>query len=238
MTGGKKVLAAVAVLILLFAAAIAYVLTNLDFIVKRAIEKYGSQTTKTDVRVSAVSIRLTSGEASVTGLSVANPRGFSTPDIFSLGNISTKIAVKSVRKSPIVINEIRITAPKVFYEKPSSGSSNVDVLKNNLQKQEPQKGPVEKKGKKDEVKLFIRRLVIEKGRVETRIAALGGGPVTVDLPRLELVDIGKNGGATPDEVAKTVATALLEESAKAVGRKGKTYLQKGAEDMINRALGR
>ncbi len=239
MRKGRIFLIVVAVLVLVIGGAIVYVLTNINSIVKGAIEKYGSQATKTDVRVSSVKIGLSSGEASVTRLAVANPRGFSTPNIFSLGNISTRIDVKSVTKSPIVIQEIRVSAPEVFYEMTKSRTSNLDVIKKNLQGPEPEQKEPGKKAKGKEVRLFIRKLVIEKGRVEARIAALGEKPILLDLPRLELTDIGKNGGATPTQVAKTVVTALAEQTAKAVARsQGEKYLKEGAEGLLKRYMGK
>ncbi len=226
--------------ILFIAASVVYVLTNINSIVKQAIEKYGTDATKTAVSVSSVDIKLTSGAGSVSGLDVANPRGFSTPNIFSLGAVAVKIDVKSVTKTPIVMPDIRITGPQVFYEMNKSGGSNLDALTKNLQTPEGSaKGqPAEKKAGKKEVRLFIRKLVLEKGRVEARIAALGDQPIMLDLPTLELHDIGKNGGATPTEVAKIVATALAEETAKAVARtQGQKVLRKGAEDLLKRYLG-
>jgi hypothetical protein len=236
---GRIFLIVAAVLVIVIAGALVYVLTNINHIVKEAIEKYGSQATKTAVRVSSVDIRLSSGEASIHGLTVANPPGFTAPNIFSLANISTRIVVKSITKSPILIQDIRITGTEVFYEMNSSRLSNLEVLTKNLQGPEsPEKKPAEKKGKK-EVKLFIRKLVFEKGRVEARIAGLGEKPIMLDLPRVELTEIGKNGGAAPDEVARAVVTAIAEQTAKAVARsQGEKYLRKGAEDLFKRYLGK
>ncbi len=236
----KFILIIAAVFVLLIAGSVIYVLTNIDSIVKAAIEKYGSQATKTEVSVSSVSVRLSSGAASISGLAVSNPPGFSTPDIFSLKDISTRIAVKSVTKTPIVIEDIRISGPEVFYEMNSSGANNLDALKKNMASPEPpKKEPGRKKGQKKEkeVRLFIRKLVFENGRVEVRVASLGNKPVIVVLPRIELNDIGRNGGATPTQVAQTVLTALAEETARTVARtQGQKYLRKGAEEMLKRYL--
>jgi hypothetical protein len=62
-------------------------------------------------------------------------------------------------------------------------------------------------------------------------------PYTVELPRLELIDIGKHGGATPAEIARIMATALAEEAAKAVARtQGERLLRKGAGDLLHKYL--
>lgn len=52
-----------------------------------------------------------------------------------------------------------------------------------------------------------------------------------------MIDIGGRGGAAPAEVARIVATALAEETAKAVARtQGERLLRKGAERLLNRYL--
>jgi uncharacterized protein involved in outer membrane biogenesis len=237
MKKGRIMPIIVLVLGLAVAGSVIYVLTSIDVIVKTAIEKYGSQATKTDVNVSSVNIRLSAGAGAITRLTVANPPGFSSRNIFSLGNISTRIDVKSVARSPVVIQEVRITGPEVFYEINQAGTSNLDVLKKNLERSPAKKAPEEKKSGGKEIKLFIRKLVFEKGRVEVRVAALSERPFIVDLPRLELKDIGRNGGATPAAVATTISAELAREAARAVARsQGEQYLRRGAEDLLKRYL--
>jgi hypothetical protein len=214
------------------------VLANLNAIVKAAIEKYGSEAAKTPVRVSSVKIKLRSGEGSVLGLTVANPSGFFSPSIIMLENISVRIAVNSVTSTPIVIDNILISGPEVFYEMKEDGTTNVDTLKKNLttsgpsREEQPQKSP---EGK--EIKLRVMKLVFEKGKVHVRVAKLMDKPYTVELPRLELTDIGRHNGATPAEIARIMATALAEETVKAVARtQGERLLRKGGEDLLNKYL--
>jgi hypothetical protein len=235
----KKIVIFVALaLILVIAGTAVYVLTNLNTIVKAAIEKYGSQATKTAVRVSSVKIKLRNGEGAVLGLKVANPSGFSFPSIITLDNIAVRIEVNSVTSTPIVIDNILISGPEVFYEMKESGTANVDVLKKNLTRLDsPSEERPQKSSKDKEIKLIVRKLVFEKGMVQVRIAKLVDKPYTVELPRLELTDIGKHGGATPAEIARIMATALAEETAKAVARtQGERVLRKGAEDLLNKYL--
>jgi uncharacterized protein involved in outer membrane biogenesis len=229
----KIIIFIVLALILVVAGAAVYVLTNLNSIVKAAIEKYGSQATKTAVRVSSVKIKLKNGEGAVLGLKVANPSGFSSPSIITLDDITVRIEVNSVTSTPLVIDTILISGPEVFYEMKENGTANVDILKKNLTPEEqPQKSPREK-----EIRLRVRKLVFEKGKVHVRVAKLADKPYTVDLPSLELTDIGKHGGATPAEIARIMAAALAEETAKAVARtQGERLLRKGAEGLLNKYL--
>ena len=128
----KIIISIVLALILAIAGAAVYVLTNLNSIVKAAIEKYGSQATKTAVRVSSVQMKLTRGEGAILGLKVANPSGFFSPSIITLDDISVRIAVKSAARTPLVIDTILISGPEVFYEMKEDGTANVDILKKNL----------------------------------------------------------------------------------------------------------
>lgn len=237
----KIIIFIVLAVILAMAGTITYVLTNLDSIVKAAIEKYGSEATNTAVRVSSVKIKLGSGEGSVLGLTVANPSGFSSPSVMTLDNISVRIAVNSITSTPVVIDNILISGPEVFYEMKEDGTSNVDILKKNLASSGPAKEEHPKKSAKGkETRLRIKKLVFEKGKVHVRVAKLLDKPYIVELPRLELTDIGKQNGATPEEIGRAVISALMEEAsktAKAVAQsQGKQQIQKGAQDLINKYL--
>ncbi len=242
MRGKRKILIIIAgVLVVMIASAIILVLTNIDSIVKAAIEKYGSEATKTAVRVSLVKIHLTSGEGTIAGLTVANPRGFISPYVFRLGKISTRIDTRSITSSPIVIDEIRIAAPQVTYEMNASGASNIMLLKQNLQAPTASKAKrtgEEKKTKGKEIKVIIKRFVIESGRIDARIAALGDKTEALTLRRIELANIGKPGGATPDQVSQQVLSALVDEVGRSVQPLVKKYAEKGIDRAIKRYLSR
>ncbi len=233
----KIIISIIAALVLFIAGSVIYVLTNIDSIVKAAIEKYGSEATKTAVRVSSVKIKLTDGEGGLRGLTIADPPGFSFPSIISLGEVSLRIAVKSITQTPVVIDNVLISGPEVFYEMKEDASSNVDALRKNLASGPSREEKPIKAAKGKEVRLRIRKLVFEKGKVHVRIAKVADRPNTLDLARIELTDIGGQKGATPEEVGRIVATALAEETAKAVAQSGgQRLLQKGTEELLNKYL--
>ena len=82
----KKVFIGLAVIAIVLGALLWWLGANLDGIVKKAIEDVGADVTQTSVDVSGVGIKLLDGKATISGLSVANPPGFSNPNIFTLGN--------------------------------------------------------------------------------------------------------------------------------------------------------
>ncbi|HUI66816.1 MAG TPA: hypothetical protein VL087_01225 [Nitrospirota bacterium] len=240
MKGGRKILIMAGALAILIAAVLIFILTNINGLVKAAIERYGSEVTKTAICVSSVSIHLASGKGAVAGLTVANPPGFSSHYVFRLGTINARIDPSTVTTRPIVIDDIRISAPQVVYEINPSGTSNIGVLKKNIEGYKddaPQMAQGEQKPRGEDTKFIIRKLVIESGRIDVSVAALGDKPKTIALQRIELTDLGKPGGATPSQLAQQVMSALVEDVGREVARAGaERYLEKGIDRAVKRLL--
>lgn len=237
MTGKRKFLIITAVAVLLLAAGLVFLWTNLDWIVKNAIERYGSQATGTAVRVQRVSLSPTQGKGAIEGLTVANPPGYSARHIMSLGGISIRIVPRSITTDPVVIDDIRITSPLVVYEVNDKHAANVDALKKNLGADKPSKPATgDKKSAKDTGKrLRIRHLVIENAKADIRLAGLRDKPRTIALPRIVMTDIGGKTGAPPEEVARQIASAILSQVSKEAGKAGaERLLEKGLERALKR----
>lgn len=235
----KKVLIGIAALSLLVVGGLVFVWSNLDSIVKDAIQTYGSEATKTTVSVAEVKLRLEAGEVKITGLKVGNPAGFSDPNIFELGMISTKIDISTITQNPIIIDEIIISAPAVVYEINQAGVSNVDVLKKNLGAGSGGGGKsAASSSGGEELKMVIRKLVVEGTSAKVRIAALGNKEQSVKLPRIQLTDVGKkSNGATAAEVAQILSSKLLANVKTSVAKLGvDQYLGKSADAFKKQAL--
>ncbi len=242
MSRGRKILILIGVLVVAVAAVMVFVLTNINGIVKSAIEHYGSEAAKTPVRVSSVSIRLTEGSGTIEGLTVANPRGFPSPHVLSLGSVSVRIEPRTVTSGVVVIDEVRITAPQVVYEMNDARVSNVDVLKKNIGSEGPsvpKRSPGAKKAGDREKRLRIKKLVIETARVDVRVAGLEEKSQTVTLQKIEITDIGGPAGATPEQATRQILSAIVGQVTNEVGRAGaKRLLQKGAERALERYQGK
>jgi len=79
----KKVLIALGVVVVLIGGGLVLLLSNLDGLVKTAIETYGSEAVGSQVSVGSVELNLTEGSAAIYDFSVANPPGFSDQPIMS-----------------------------------------------------------------------------------------------------------------------------------------------------------
>jgi hypothetical protein len=224
-TGNKVLISSVLIIVIALAVGLYYVWTSLDALVEAAIEKYGSQTTQTAVQVHEVRLKETiaQGKGSIAGISVANPKGFSTPHAFTLGQIQTQIDIKTITQSPIVINEIIVAAPQMFFEINNDRKANFNVLKDNISRAMPAKPAgkqTEAKAPETETKIIIRRLLIQDGKVQATIVPLDGKQLSTRLPRIELKNLGGKGGSTPGEIAKQVLNVVVDRTRAAVSELG------------------
>ncbi len=213
----KKTLLIVVVLIIaVIAGGLYYVLTNLDSLVKQAIEKYGSEATHTAVRVDKVNIRLKQASAAISGLTVANPKGFSTPNAFSLGQIATTLNVKDMGKDHIVIDEVRIQAPEVFYEVNADRKANLNLLKENLTggaKVAPTK-TAEKGGKQPTI--TIRKFEFAGAALHAKLVPLKNKELDLKLPSFQLVNLS----GTPEQISRQVLNQLVDRARDEIRKKG------------------
>jgi uncharacterized protein involved in outer membrane biogenesis len=208
-TRNKIILGLVVIILLALAGGVYYVVTNLDALVKAAIEKYGSEATKTAVRVERVHISLGGGSGTITGLTIANPSGFAAPTAFSLGEIHTAINTKALTDKKIVIDEVRILAPQITYEMNTDKQGNLNVLKDNLVAATPkQTGPVEKKPEGKPLVLTIRHVILQDAALHATLVPLNNKQYDLKLPKLEMTNL--NG--TPAQIARQILTRLTDHA--------------------------
>ena len=220
----KIILSFVLILIVAIAGGVYYVMSNLDNLIKEAIETYGSEATQTAVRVDSVKLKLTEGSGGITGLTVANPKGYALPHAFSLGTIRLGIDLQSLQQEPYIINEITVIAPEVFVEINKDNKTNLNELKNNLMAGLPaatddqaKKEPTKKGGV--EPRLIIRKVKFADGIIKAKVAALDNKEYKLKLPAIELNNLGGKNGLTPTELASEILSQLTDSASKAVKEK-------------------
>lgn len=215
----KKTLLIIVVLIIVaLAGGVYYVLNNLDSLVKQAIEKYGSEATQTAVRVKGVNIRLQQASASISGLTVANPAGFNTPNAFSLGQISTQINVKATSKNNIVINEVRIQTPEVFYEVNADKQGNLNLLKDRLGVGGKAAGskPATSSAGGATPNITIRKFEFAGAALHATLIPLNNKQYDMKLPSFTLSNLH----GTPQQISRQVLNQLIDRAREEIRRKG------------------
>lgn len=215
----KSILALSGIIVVVIAAGIFYLTTNLDSLVKAAIEKHGSEAVKTSVRVNSVTISLGDAAATIIGFTVSNPDGYSLPLAFSLGEIAVDLDIDKTSEKMIAIDLIRIGEPQVFYEINAERKDNLGVLKDNLGigSGKPGKESAEKDSPAiDPVRLSIKRFELKGAVMKAKIVPLKNKEYDIKLPALKLTDLK----GTPEEISKQVLSQLIDHAKKEIRRKG------------------
>ena len=226
-----------------------YLYNNLEVIVRKIVNKYGSEITGTKVDLQGFELNLTTGEGKIQKITVGNPAQYKKPNLFSLEEIYVKVNMKSLASNAIVINEIRVDKPVVTYEMLSLTQNNIsEVLqnvKNNTTKTETAAKEEVKSGKAEESKkVIINKISINGVTLEADItvpAVPGKEPQTLEknvvLPNLIIRDIGKgNGGDSVVAAISKVLEKILNEASKAVVKNNLDDLRGVAEKNLNKVV--
>ncbi len=228
----KKFLLILLTIIILLAGGICGLYLNLESIVKASVAKYGSQLTGTEVALDGFRLSLRKGEAELKGLRIANPEGYQTPQILSLGSVYVRLDMRSLLKPVIVVEEIRIANPEIAYELKSVAHNNVSDLlaavnKNAAAAAKPAadqtdatragtaKPAVSSGGSAKSAtssggkKVIINALNITGGKVSLGATFGGkGAAASVPLPATTLKDIGREKGSQGKGIIETASLIL------------------------------
>jgi hypothetical protein len=194
------VLLVLALLVLAAAGALWWLYASRDAIIKRAIESYGPQVTGVSVKVGSVKLEPLDGRGAIRGLEVGNPKGFKAPRALSLGEMRLALDPASLAADVVHISEVSLKAPSITYERGANGD-NLSAIQRHIESYLPKtaKGP--------ERRFIIDHVQVRKARVSY------GGAVDVDVPDLQLRDLGrKAGGATAAEITREIWTAVTRQA--------------------------
>ncbi len=208
----KKILIVVFIILLAIIGGLVFFLTNIDAIVKGAIEKYGSQVTETSVRVDRVKIDLRNAAGGIYGLTIASPKGFDAKQALSLGETSLKLDIKKTSKDLIVLDNVTVRAPHVNYEMNAAREGNLNKLYDNISKSMPAGSPGSKKSAEGEPKVIIRKFVFEGGAIDARIVPVVNKSYSVKLPAMNMTNLGAPNGATGGQIAKEILSRITKEA--------------------------
>ena len=192
-------------------------------IIKSSVEKIAPGILGVPVTVEDIDVRIFGGKVKVQGLIVGNPEKFKSDYLFSLGELSIDIDMGSLSTDTIIVNEVLITAPKISYEM-ALGSSNIGALLDNLAKEEEEEEEEEKEEEEKPIdpdaapakKVIIKKILLTDGKVSINVAALGGKGLTLPLPKVEMLDVGKEeeGGASLLDVISEIISAIAKSVVK------------------------
>lgn len=214
----RNILTVVVGVILLVALLVWQLFGNLDKIVAGIIEDTGSEVLKTKVSVSGVAIDLKGAKVGISGLTIANPSGYSNANVFAMNGIEVDLNFDSVTKDVLVIEDIRIDNPRIVFEGDAKGGSNMQTLLDNIDSAPAGDASA---GEGQAKKMIIERFVFSGGTVTATTEMKPGEVMELRLPKIQMTGIGKaEGGVTADVVAKQISSKLVSAVIKEAAKEG------------------
>ena len=208
----KIILIAVAAVLVLVIGGVAVVASRLDGIVRGTVEKEGTSQLSLATTLQDADVSLFGGNVTLDKLAVANPSGYTAPDILQLGQLNVGVNYLDLTKTPVRVRDISITSPKLTIERSGDGLKNLanvnvrDLLKN-----------LQTDPNAETTKLLIDKLTVSRAQVVVRPNIQGlKEEYALTLPDVTLNDIGtadeaKNGA----EIGRVTADIVMALARKA-----------------------
>lgn len=214
-------------------------LQNIDKLVKTAVEEIGPRVLGTEVRLAEVKIDITSGRGELRGLTIANPKGFSATNAFSLGETALEIDPSSLAGDVVVINEVLISNANLLAELKGLKDTNLQALLDNIQSSgnssETAIKPEANSASDSDIRLAVKKFTFADSTM--KLMSDQFGEHTLKLPAIELVNLGsKDNGLTPEQLAKAVVKPLVDQARRAVQDRLEDLAKEKATEKLNEKL--
>lgn len=211
----KRIFTVLAVVFAVLIIGLIVLSYTIDGIVKSNIESTGTEMLNTIVEVDNVGISIFDGAGTIDGITIHNPEGFSDNPAVKLQQISMKIDLSTLLSDTVVITDIQIKNPEVYFEQKASGN-NLNTLKDNLGG-----------GSTTTTNLVVDHLLVENGLV--RLSSDIGGEETkaqAEFDRFELTGIGRQNSNTTDQTMRQILEPILAKAVQVAIREGLLELAK------------
>jgi hypothetical protein len=172
---------------------------RLDFIAQRMIERTASERLGVRTEVGSLLLRPFSGILSLGALRIANPPGYDG-DFLSAEEVRGELDVSTLRNEVIEVREVTLSGVDVTLEEGGKGS-NYDAIVANLHAH-PKPAASEAGPSVRIHDLYVRDI--------TAHVKLGGAPaLSLQIPEIQLHDLGGPGGTDAGEVTAVVVREIL-----------------------------
>ncbi|ODN43345.1 AsmA family protein [Piscirickettsia litoralis] len=234
--GEKRIFYGFVILILLLIVGGYFLFSHMDSILRSAVEKIGSETTATTVKLGSLKTSLKEGQVSLGNFTMSNPAGYDSGNVVSFKSVLVSLDPNTATKQTIVLNKVVIKNPYILYEM-KGNSSNLQQIQKNIEnyfssKKQGDKARTNrnenagqqegaKAAAKEQKKFIIKDLEILEGQVKVISPLLKSKEKTVPLPNIRLTNIGSGGpGLSPDQITQQIMNVLVANSGKAAARAG------------------
>lgn len=204
----KKILLALLAVVLVAVGGV-WLYTNQ--IVGGAIERGASYALGVDTSVGFVRLRLLRGDFALSGLRVANPPGFDEPDFLDLHSAYIRVDLDSIRSQVVHIPDFTLDGVQVALERRGKSTNYGDIMANLRRFESKGQKAAARGAPKEERRFVVDRLLIRDvdARVEWSEVAANATGMSVNIPEIELKNVGGGRGVQMSELSAIVLKAIL-----------------------------
>ena len=211
----KTTLIIVALLLVVLALGVVYLLRNLDDFVLGTIEDTGSRLTGTAVTLDSVELDLAAGSATLKGLVIDNPPGYGTDYAFALDTVKVDLDPASVTGSVLRLDEVAIAGARLNAEQKGT-ATNLSTILRSVRAASGEEAPPTNPEDPTDVRLALQRFAFTG--TQATLTTEQYGEASLRVPDVVRTGIGDPAtGLTPAELARQLLEAVLKEAQGAVG---------------------
>jgi hypothetical protein len=189
----KNLVALLSGIFLVLVATGIFMFMQMDNMAKRTLEKYASAITGTPVSVAKITISPSTGEGSVTYLTIRNPAGFGTDYALKMNSTHVAVDVKSLPTDVVIIKEVVMDAPEIIYEVNEHGN-NFAVLRTNVNEYLAHDETASEEKIVASKQVIIKDFYLRNGKVKVIAPSLQNQSFEVSIPTIHLSNVGEGQG--------------------------------------------
>jgi hypothetical protein len=194
-------------LALIFVIVTSLFLSNINELVKKAVEEVGSEVLGTQVTLAEADIQLMEARGSLKGLAIQNPAGFSNAKMLKLDEILLDLDVAKIKDKLVIIEQVKVAGAALLAEQKAS-STNFQAL---LAKLEGKSAAAQSAPTKtsDSTDIRIKINQFDFIDAQARVVSDQFGEASLPLPAINLSNVGGEQGLPPNELAQAVIKPIL-----------------------------
>jgi len=207
--------------------------SNINKIIKDAVETYGPEVTQTSVLLNEVDVDLANGSGELNRFSIGNPKGFSSDNIVKWEKIRLQLDTSSLTTDVIVIKDFVVEGVAITAEQKGL-TTNIQALMENLQSQSSgsSEGESSDETAEADIRLMVERIRFADNSINLVTEKFGA--YELPLPGFELANIGDRAtGLTPEELGAAILKPLLKQAKTAVEEKVKGITKEKLKEKLD-----
>lgn len=200
-------------IVLVLIAGGIFLYLNFGDLSKKAVEKVASEALNVPVKISKLDLSLKEKSVTVSGIRIANPKGYSKPYAVQVGAVSVALAEVPENFELIKFKSINVRDTIVNLEV-TEQTTNLSQLKDGMAKKPASAKP-------SNTKVIVDKFNINQSTLNPAVTLIGGDLGTVKVPPVTLSGIGKKeNGVLAEEAIQQILNQYLNIAVKEANTAG------------------